>query len=301
MRGKEHGAVHARGEVLLAAGAVGSPQLLQLSGIGPRGLLERRGAPVRHALEGVGANLQDHLQLRMVFQVSGVKTLNTMASNWVGKAGMALQYALTRSGPLSMSPSQLGAFACSSVQQARPDLEYHVQPLSLDKFGEPLHPFNAFTASVCNLRPTSRGSVMIASNDPLAAPVIAPNYLGTERDRRVAAEALRLTRRIVASPALARYAPTELRPGPALQSDAELASAAGDIGTTIFHPVGTAKMGPATDPHAVVDCELRVHGLAGLRVIDASVMPTITSGNTNSPTLMIAEQGARLVRLSSRA
>ena len=301
MRGGERGLVRARAEVLLAAGAVGSPQLLQLSGIGPKPLLERYGVPVRHALEGVGGNLQDHLQLRMVFRVDHVKTLNTMASNWIGKGKMALQYALTRSGPLSMSPSQLGAFACSSAQQTRPDLEYHVQPLSLDKFGEPLHPFNAFTASVCHLRPTSRGNVTIDSSDPLAAPRIAPNYLSTPQDRQVAADALRLTRRIVAAPALARYAPAEVRPGPALTSDEELARAAGDIGTTIFHPVGTAKMGPAADSRAVVDADLRVHGLGGLRVIDASVMPTITSGNTNAPTLMIAEQGARLVRAAAQA
>ncbi|MCU0940405.1 MAG: GMC family oxidoreductase N-terminal domain-containing protein [Burkholderiaceae bacterium] len=294
-RGDATGIVRARGEVLLAAGAIGSPHLLQLSGIGPRALLQRHGVAVRHDLAGVGGNLQDHLQLRMVFGVSGVKTLNTMASSWIGKAQMALQYALTRSGPLSMSPSQLGAFASTAGDATRPNVEYHVQPLSLDKFGEPLHPFNAFTASVCNLRPTSRGQVAIDSADPLEAPVIAPNYLSTEADRQVAAAALRLTRRIVASPALAAFQPNELRPGPALQTDEELMRAAGDIGTTIFHPVGTAKMGPAADPSAVVDAELRVHGVHGVRVIDASIMPTITSGNTNAPTLMIAEQGARLV------
>lgn len=300
LRGGERGVIAADAEVLLAAGAVSSPHLLQLSGIGPRALLERHGVPVRHALDGVGANLQDHLQLRMVFAVSGVKTLNTMASNWFGKGLMALQYALTRSGPLSMSPSQLGAFARSSERHARPNVEYHVQPLSLDRFGEPLHAFNAFTASVCNLRPTSRGSISLAAGDPEAAPLIAPNYLSTEEDRRVAAEALRLTRRLVAAPALARYTPTEVKPGLAAQSDEELARAAGDIGTTIFHPVGTAKMGPAADPHAVVDSELRVHGIGGLRVIDASVMPTITSGNTNAPTLMIAEKGAQFVLASRR-
>jgi choline dehydrogenase len=293
-RGDATGIVRARGEVLLAAGAIGSPQLLQLSGIGPRALLQRHGVAVRHDLAGVGGNLQDHLQLRMVFGVSGVKTLNTMASSWVGKTKMALQYALTRSGPLSMSPSQLGAFASTAGDATRPNVEYHVQPLSLDKFGEPLHPFNAFTASVCNLRPTSRGQVAIDSADPLAAPVIAPNYLSTEADRQVAAAALRLTRRIVASPALAAFQPNELRPGQALQTEEELMRAAGDIGTTIFHPVGTAKMGPAADPSAVVDAELRVHGVHGVRVIDASIMPTITSGNTNAPTLMIAEKGARL-------
>ncbi|MCU0951261.1 MAG: GMC family oxidoreductase [Burkholderiaceae bacterium] len=295
VRAGERGRVAARAEVLLAAGAVGSPQLLQLSGIGAPAVLDRAGVPVRHALDGVGANLQDHLQLRMVFEVRGVKTLNTLSRRWTAKVGMALQYALTRSGPLSMSPSQLGCFAPSSPQVARPDLEYHVQPLSLDRFGEPLHPFNAFTASVCNLRPTSRGSVTIADGDAATPPVIAPNYLSTHADRVVAAQALRLTRQIVAANALARYAPTEVRPGISVQTDDDLARAAGDIGTTIFHPVGTAKMGPAADPQAVVDSRLRVHGLHALRVIDASIMPTITSGNTNAPTLMIAEQGAAFV------
>jgi choline dehydrogenase len=288
--------VAARGEVILAAGAVATPQLLQVSGIGPPALLQSLGIPVRHALTGVGANLQDHLQLRMAFKVQGVRTLNTLAASPLAKAGMALQYLLTRRGPLTMSPSQLGAFARSSETQARPNVEYHVQPLSLDRFGEPLHPFPAFTASVCNLRPTSRGTIAARSADPLAAPVIAPNYLATEEDLRVAVEALRLTRRIVASPALARYAPQEFLPGPQAQTEEELARAAGEIGTTIFHPVGTAKMGPAADPGAVVDAELRVHGLGALRVVDASIMPTITSGNTNAPTLMIAERGAELVR-----
>lgn len=301
VRGGERGHIGARAEVLLAAGAIGSPQLLQLSGIGPEAVLARAGVPLRHALSGVGANLQDHLQLRMVFEVSGVKTLNTLSQSWVAKAGMALQYLFTRSGPLSMSPSQLGCFATSSAQVSRPDLEYHVQPLSLDRFGEPLHPFNAFTASVCNLRPTSRGSVTIADSDARTPPVIAPKYLSTVEDRVVAAAALRLTRRIVASPALARYAPAEVRPGISVQNDNDLAQAAGDIGTTIFHPVGTAKMGPASDPRAVVDSSLRVHGVAGLRVIDASVMPTITSGNTNAPTLMIAEKGAQLIAAARRA
>jgi choline dehydrogenase len=292
LRDGERGIVRARAEVLLAAGAIGSPQLLQLSGIGPQAALANAGVPVVHSLDGVGTNLQDHLQLRMVFKVSGVRTLNTLAAGWVNKAGMALQYLLTRSGPLSMSPSQLGAFACSRADVRRPDLEYHVQPLSLDRFGEPLHPFNAFTASVCNLRPVSRGTVTIASADSGQAPLIAPNYLSADADRRVAADALRLTRRIVASAALSRYAPVEFRPGVEIASDEDLARAAGDIGTTIFHPVGTAKMGPAADPHAVVDAQLRVHGIGGLRVIDASIMPTITSGNTNAPTLAIAEKAA---------
>lgn len=292
LRDGERGIVRARAEVLLAAGAIGSPQLLQLSGIGPQAVLTNAGVPVLHSLDGVGANLQDHLQLRMVFRVSGVKTLNTLAAGWINKAGMALQYLLTRSGPLSMSPSQLGAFACSRADVRRPDLEYHVQPLSLDRFGEPLHPFNAFTASVCNLRPLSRGTVTIASADCRQAPLIAPNYLSADEDRRVAADALRLTRRIVASAALSRYGPVEFRPGIEIASDEDLARAAGDIGTTIFHPVGTAKMGPAGDPRAVVDARLRVHGIGGLRVIDASIMPTITSGNTNAPTLAIAEKAA---------
>jgi choline dehydrogenase len=285
-------ALTARGEVILAAGAVASPQLLQVSGIGPVSLLQSLAVPIIADRSGVGANLQDHLQLRMAFKVSGVRTLNTLASNPFAKLGMVLQYAFTRRGPLTMSPSQLGAFARSGPAHARPNVEYHVQPLSLDKFGEPLHPFPAFTASVCNLRPTSRGAVQARSGDPFAPPLIAPNYLSTTADREAAAEALRLTRRIVASSALARYAPQEFMPGPQFQTDAELARAAGDIGTTIFHPVGTAKMGPASDPAAVVDSELRVHGVGSLRVIDASIMPTITSGNTNAPTLMIAEKGA---------
>ncbi len=288
--------IAARGEVLLASGAVASPQLLQVSGIGPADLLQQHGIGVRHALHGVGANLQDHLQLRMAFKLRGVRTLNTLSRSLWSKGGMALQYGLLRRGPLTMSPSQLGAFAHSSSAVARPDLEYHVQPLSLDRFGEPLHAFEAFTASVCHLRPESRGTITIRSRDPAQAPVIAPNYLATPTDRAVAAAALRLTRRIVAGRALARYAPEEFKPGPAAQTEAELERAAGDIGTTIFHPVGTAKMGPPADPGAVVDAQLRVHGVQGLRVIDASVMPTITSGNTNAPTLMIAEKGAALVK-----
>jgi choline dehydrogenase len=287
--------IAARREVILAAGAVASPQLLQLSGIGPGALLQSLGVPVLHELRGVGANLQDHLQLRMAFKVQGVRTLNTLANNPLAKLGMALQYLFTRSGPLTMSPSQLGAFAKSDPRQPRPNVEYHVQPLSLEKFGEPLHPFPAFTASVCNLRPTSRGSITARSADPSDAPKIAPNYLSTEEDRQVAVAALRLTRRIVGSSALARFQPREFLPGPDHESDAALARAAGEIGTTIFHPVGTAKMGSAADPSAVVDSALRVHGIGGLRVIDASIMPTITSGNTNAPTLMIAEKGAQLV------
>jgi choline dehydrogenase len=285
----------AGGEVVLAAGAIGTPQILQLSGIGPAGLLEQRGIPIAHRLEGVGRNLQDHLQIRAVYAVEGVKTLNRMASTLWGKALIGLEYAARRSGPMSMAPSQLGAFTRSNPERPHPNLEYHVQPLSLDAFGEPLHRFSAFTASVCNLNPTSRGSVSIRSAKPGDAPVIAPLYLSTDADRHVAAEGLRLTRRIVSQPALSPYAPREVKPGVQFQSDAELAQLAGDIGTTIFHPVGTAKMGPAADPLAVVDAQLRVHGLAGLRVVDASVMPTITSGNTNAPTLMIAERAAEWI------
>ena len=283
------------GELLLAAGAIGSPQILQLSGLGPGGLLQGLGVEIKQDMPGVGANLQDHLQIRAVFKVGGTRTLNTRAASLWGKAGIALEYALKRSGPMSMAPSQLGAFAKSDAAKDWPDLEYHVQPLSLDAFGEPLHDFNAFTASVCNLNPTSRGAVSIRSNDALAAPAIAPNYLSTEADRHVAAASLRLTRRIVAQPALARFAPEEFRPGTQYQSDEELARLAGDIATTIFHPVGTCKMGRADDETAVVDSRLRVRGVTGLRVVDASVMPTITSGNTNSPTLMIAEKAAAWV------
>ncbi len=286
----------ARIETILAAGAIGSPQILQLSGIGPAPLLAAHGIAVAHELPGVGENLQDHLQLRMAFRVNNVVTLNQLANSWLGKAKMGLEYLLSRSGPLTMAPSQLGIFTRSAPGHATPNVEYHVQPLSLDKFGDPLHRFPAFTASVCNLRPTSRGFVRIESPDPGAAPAIQPNYLATPEDHRVAADSLRLTRRIARAGALARYAPEEFLPGPQVQSDAELVKAAGDVGTTIFHPVGTCRMGRADDPAAVVDARLRVRGLQGLRVVDASIMPTITSGNTNSPTLMIAERGADMLR-----
>ena len=284
--------VRATRELVLAAGAIGSPQILQLSGIGPGELLRRHGIEVRHALEGVGANLQDHLQIRSVYAVQGARTLNTRAASLWGKAAIALEYALKRSGPMSMAPSQLGAFTRTSPEHVWPNIEYHVQPLSLEAFGEPLHDFDAFTASVCNLNPTSRGTVSIRSPRFEDAPAIAPNYLSTEADRRVAADSLRVTRRIVAQPALARYAPREVKPGVQFESDADLVRLAGDIATTIFHPVGTCRMGHADDAAAVVDPRLRVRGVRALRVVDASVMPTITSGNTNSPTLMIAERAA---------
>ena len=290
-------------EVLLCAGSVGSPQILQLSGIGPGALLQKNGIETSVDAPGVGANLSDHLQIRAVFKVSSekfrVKTLNTMANSLWGKAMIGLEYAFKRSGPMSMAPSQLGAFTRSDAAQPYPNIEYHVQPLSLDAFGEPLHGVNAFTASVCNLNPTSRGTVQIKSSKFEDAPAIAPNYLSTDVDRKVAADSLRVTRNIVAQPALAKYKPIEWKPGTQFQTDEELAKLAGDIATTIFHPVGTTKMGKLDDPMTVVDSRLRVrgkHGLvAGLRVVDAGVMPTITSGNTNSPTLMIAEKAAQWI------
>ncbi|MBC7704448.1 MAG: GMC family oxidoreductase N-terminal domain-containing protein [Rhodoferax sp.] len=287
--------VTASREVILCAGAIGSPQILQLSGVGPAALLHQHGVPVVLDLPGVGANLQDHLQIRAVYKVQGGKTLNTLANSWLGKAAIGLEYAWSRSGPMSMSPSQLGAFTRSSPDMPNPDLEFHVQPLSLDAFGQPLHSFPAFTASVCNLNPTSRGAVTIRSPRFEDAPAIAPNYLSTPEDRKVAANSLRVTRNIVAQPALQQYHPEEFKPGMQFQTDEELAKLAGDIASTIFHPVGTTRMGRADDPMAVVDARLRVRGIQGLRVVDAGVMPTITSGNTNSPTLMIAEKAARWI------
>jgi choline dehydrogenase len=282
-------------DTILAAGAIGSPQILQLSGVGPGALLQRHGIAPAHELP-VGENLQDHLQLRMAFRVQNVRTLNTMANSWWGKAKMALEYALHRTGPLTMAPSQLGAFLKSDPEQPTPNLEFHVQPLSLDKFGDPLHPFPAFTASVCNLRPTSRGHVRIKSPDPHAHPAIMLNYLSAPQDQRIAVRSLRLARRIVlGTRTMQRYLPEEFLPGPTFDTDDALVTAAGNIGTTIFHPVGTCRMGRADDPDAVVDPQLRVRGMERLRVIDASIMPAITSGNTNSPTLMIAERGAGLV------
>ncbi|WP_321934487.1 MULTISPECIES: GMC family oxidoreductase [unclassified Paraburkholderia] len=302
-RGDVDYVARARCEVILSAGAVNSPQLLELSGIGDAQRLAQLDIGVVQDLRGVGENLQDHLQLRMAFRVNGVRTLNTLSAHWWGKLMIGMEYAFFQSGPMSMAPSQLGAFAKSDPNDpalTRPDLQYHVQPLSLDRFGEPLHRFNAFTASVCNLRPTSRGSIHAVSADPAQAPAIAPNYLSTDHDLRVAANSIRLTRRIAASAALARYEPQEILPGLAFQSEEQLREAAGNVGTTIFHPVGTCRMGRADDPDAVVDARLRVRGVEGLRVVDASVMPTITSGNTNSPTLMIAERAAEMLRADRR-
>ncbi|QLL15783.1 GMC family oxidoreductase [Pseudomonas chlororaphis] len=284
-------------EIILSAGAIGSPSILQRSGIGPAALLQRLGIGVAHELPGVGGNLQDHLQLRLIYKLENARTLNQIAGSLWGKMGMGLRYLYNRSGPLSMAPSQLGAFARSGPEQTSANLEYHVQPLSLERFGEPLHAFPAFTASVCDLRPQSRGRVEIRSADPQASPLIQPNYLSHPEDLRVAADAIRLTRRIVAAPALQAFKPCEYLPGAELRSEEQLHEAAARIGTTIFHPVGTCRMGQGTD--AVVDAELRVHGIPGLRIADASIMPYITSGNTCSPTLMIAEKAAELILATS--
>ena len=279
-------------EVALSAGSIGSAQILQLSGIGAANSLKQNGVEVMHDLPGVGANLQDHLQIRSVYKVKHAKTLNTLANSWWGKAKIGLEYAMSRSGPMSMAPSQLGAFTKSDPAREWANIQYHVQPLSLDAFGEPLHKFPAITASVCNLNPSSRGSVTLKSPDFKVAPAIAPNYLSTEEDRKVAADSLRVTRRIMSQPAMAAFEPEEFKPGVQYQSDEELAKLAGDIASTIFHPVGTTRMGREDDPMAVVNSHLQVRGVRGLRVVDAGVMPSITSGNTNSPTLMIAEKAA---------
>ena len=291
-----------RGEVILSAGAIGSPQILLNSGIGPAAHLTQHAIPVVLDKPGIGGNLQDHLQLRLIYRVDGVPTLNERYHSLPHRALMGIEYALFRTGPLTMAPSQLGFFTRSDPTQERANIQFHVQPLSLDKFGDPLHAFPAFTMSVCNLQPASRGTVRLKSRDPAAAPEIRPNYLSADADRRVAAQSLRVARRVVAQPALKACKPEEILPGPMVRDDDEaaLAKAAGDIGTTIFHPVGTAKMGRDSDPAAVVDARLRLIGIDGLRVIDASIMPTITSGNTNSPTIMIAEKGAGMILADAR-
>jgi choline dehydrogenase len=286
-----------RGEVIMAAGSLGSPQIMMLSGIGPGADLAQLGIDIVLDRAGVGANLHDHLQLRMIYKVSGIRTLNEMYSSLIQRGWMGVNYALFRRGPLTMAPSQLGAFTKSDSSRDRANLQYHIQPLSLDKFGDPLHPFPAFTASVANVRPTSRGWLKLKSTDPAAAPSINPNYLATAEDKRVAVDSIRITRKISAQPALRPYSLQEYLPGMQVRDNDEeaLVKASGDIGTTIFHPVGTARMGRAEDPNAVVDARLRVIGIDGLRVVDASVMPSITSGNTNSPTMMIAEKGAEMI------
>jgi choline dehydrogenase len=296
LHGGQRRQITARNEVLLAAGAIASPQLLQLSGIGTADALKAHDIPIKHALNGVGQNLQDHLQIRTIYQVDNTVTLNQRARTPWGMAMMGLEYFLKKTGPLTMPPSQLGAFAKSDPSQPSANIEWHVQPLSLDKFGSPLHKYNAITPSVCNLRPSSRGSVTLKSANPADAPAIAPNYLSTQEDLDVAVAGLKYTRQIMAAPSLAPFNPVELKPGPEVTSEEDLQQAAGDLGTTIFHPVGTCKMGSAHDDAAVVDDQLRVHGIQGLRVIDASIMPTITSGNTNAPTVMIAERGADFIK-----
>jgi choline dehydrogenase-like flavoprotein len=283
-----------RGEIILCAGAIGSVQVLQRSGIGPGNVLSAAGVEVQVERPGIGRNLQDHLQQRAIYKVSGARTLNETYHNLFRRGLMGLDYALRRRGPLTMAPSQLGIFTRSDAAQDRANIEFHVQPLSLDKFGDPLHRFPAITVSACNLRPTSRGDVRIPSADPLEKPLIAPNYLSTDEDRKVAADAIRVTRQLMKQKAMAPYVSEEFLPGSSVgDDDASLARAAGDIGTTIFHPVGTARMGLEDEPMAVVDKDLRVIGVGGLRVIDASVMPTITSGNTNTPTIMIADKVSR--------
>ena len=300
-RGATTAEARADGEVILAAGAIGTPQLLELSGVGRPEALAKIGRPVILESPGVGENLQDHLQLRTIFKVSNTRTLNVDFQSYVKRLWIGMQYVLARRGPMTMAPSQLGLFARSSSDYATANLEFHVQPLSLERFGEPLHTFAAITLSACNLRPASRGSVHAESADPRIAPTIRPNYLSQEEDRRVAADSIRLARRICAAPALARFAPQEFLPGSAAQSEGALVKAAGDVGTTIFHPVGTARMGANNDRSAVVDERLRLRGLRGLRIADASVMPRITSGNTNSPTLMIAEKAATMILADAKA
>jgi choline dehydrogenase len=292
----------AKGEVILSAGAIGSIQILHRSGIGPGEWLSPLGIEMVLDRAGVGRNLQDHLQQRAIYKVEGVKTLNETYYSLIGRGLMGLDYALRRRGPLTMAPSQLGIFTRSDPRRSRANIQFHVQPLSLDKFGDPLHRFSAITVSACNLQPTSRGTVRIRSGKVDEAPSIAPNYLSTHEDRQVAADAIRTTRRLMKQKALEKYNPVEFLPGPSVgDDDASLAKAAGDIGTTIFHPVGTAKMGRPDDPNAVVDERLRFYGIAGLRIADASVMPTITSGNTNTPTAMIAEKGASMILEDARA
>jgi choline dehydrogenase len=283
------------GEIILASGAIGSPQIMQASGISSGALSQKIGIQNIIELPGVGENLQDHLQMRLVFKVKNTKTLNLRANSLFGKIGMGLEYFLFKRGPMTMAPSQLGGFAKSDQNKETPNLQYHIQPLSTEKLGDPLHPFEAFTASVCNLRPESRGHVHIKTEDSREPPKIQPDYLSDPADRKVAADAIKLTRKIVSSPAMEKFEPEEFKPGIEFASDDDLAREAGNIGTTIFHPVGTCKMGPSSDNMAVVDERLKVRGVRGLRVVDASVMPTITSGNTNSPTLMIAEKASEMI------
>ncbi|MBD2859809.1 GMC family oxidoreductase N-terminal domain-containing protein [Spongiibacter sp. KMU-158] len=277
------------GQIILAAGAVATPAILQRSGIGPETPLRDAGVLCRKKLDGVGANLQDHLQVRVQFRVENATTLNCMNGSLLGKAKMGWQYLTQQSGPLSMAPSQLGAFFKSSDDIDMPDLEYHVQPMSADKLGTTLHPFPGITASICHLRPSSRGRVDIRSAKPTDAPIIDPRYLSTEEDRRIAARAIEITREIAAQTAAKKFNPVEIKPGPEFATQSALEKAAGDIATTIFHPSCTCKMGDDSDEMAVVDANLKVREFDNLYIADASVMPNITSGNTHAPAVMIAE------------
>ena len=294
-QGEQSITVRCKGEIVLSAGAVGTPHILELSGIGDGAHLTSLGLPVNRHLPGVGENLQDHLQIRPIWKVSNTRTLNVDYQSLLKRVKMGIDYALFRRGPLTMAPSQLGLFTRSNADVETANLQFHIQPLSLDRFGEPMHSFGAITVSVCNLRPTSRGSIHIKSRDFNTAPSIRPNYLSTTQDQHVAVDALKVARRLCAAQALAPFSPEEFRPGTHVVSDEDLLKAAGDLGTTIFHPVGTAKMGAAHDPMSVVDGQLRLRGVEGLRIADASVMPRITSGNTNSPTMMIAEKAAQMM------
>ena len=295
IRGSSVATTYASRQVVLAAGAIGTPQIMMLSGLGPAAHLKEHGIEVMHDLPGVGCNLQDHLQIRTAFRISGARTLNDLQARLWGKARIAAEYVLSRSGPMAMAPSQLGLFTRSSPRYATPNIEFHVQPLSLDAFGEPLHSYPAITVSVCNLRPNSEGTVRLASADFRDAPVIAPNYLSDQEDRDVAVESIRLARKLMTTKRMAGFKPIEEKPGAEIQSDEELAGAAGRIATTIFHPVGTTKMGPEGDAMAVVDPRLAVHGVGGLTIADASVMPKIVSGNTHAPVVMIAERAAEFL------
>jgi choline dehydrogenase len=280
------------GEVILAAGAIGSPQILQLSGIGPGALLQGLGIDVVHELAGVGHDLQDHLQIRAVYEVN-VPTLNEEINSFLRRMMIGVQYLLTRGGPMSMGASQVCIFARSNPDVDTPDIQYHFQPLSGDKPGIEMHPFPGVTLSVCQLRPESRGRIEIKSPDPRAYPAIHPNYLSTQRDCQTAIDSLKFTRLLVETKALKPFIVREHRPGPHLTTDEELLDSARNIAQTIYHPTSTCRMG--ADPKAVVDARLRVHGIKGLRVVDASIMPTITSGNTNAPTIMIAEKASDMI------
>jgi len=286
--------VRCRGEVLLAGGAVNSPQILQLSGIGPGEVLRQCGVPVAHDLPGVGANLMDHLQVRAVYDCTRPISFNDDLRRWSRKIAFALEYALKRTGPLTVGAGQAGLFARALPEAHTPDVQFHFITVSADKAGGKPHPFSGFTSTVCQLRPQSRGTIRIRSNDPFAKPEIRANYLSTDLDRRTTVAGMKLARRIATTPPLRDLIKREVIPGPQVRSNGEMLAAARRHGSTIFHPAGSCKMG--ADPLAVVDARLRVHGIAGLRVVDASIMPTLTSGNTNAPVIMIAEKAADMIQ-----